>query len=181
MEKNKLFILSLQCTMFFDALIPLDKNSKIDLLTKVTGKLGTLLDGEPTLLPVPQDAPPDIPRLQLSSKDNSYAYGISLIRSDFTFNQRGEPNKGIGEVCAQLFAGEKEILKIYRELMNWGIGRLGMVANYVTELEDSASSFISSKFLVNNPRYNSIELGLLKKDELDKFHINRWLRIKNIR
>lgn len=178
MEKNKPFLLSAQCAMFFRPNISIDKNEKIELLTKIISKCGDLLDGEPTILPIPLDAPPDIPRLQISSKDNSYAYGISLKRSDFGFNEIGEPSKKIEDIRINLFKYEGELLDIYKDEKAWSISRLALVVNYVVELDDFAAKFIAQKFITEAPAYNSIELSLLKKCKMQTFDINRWIRIK---
>jgi len=178
MEKNNLLVLSGQCAVFFNPMVSLEKNDKIDLLEKLTERCGNLLDGEPTMLPIPLGAPPDIPRLQLNSKDNSYAYGISLRRSDFLYNQVGDPEYKLTDICPDLFKYEKEILKIYKEEKNWSIARLSLLVNYIAELENDATSFISRNFLSDSPKYNSVELSLLKKDKLCNFKVNRWFRLR---
>ena len=178
MEKNKFFLLSAQCAMFFHPMVSLDKKEKISLLSEITDRCGTLLSGEPTILPIPLDAPPDIPRLQLNSKDNSYAYGISLKRSDLSFNQIGDPNKKLTGIPTDLFKNEEKILEIYKNDRKWNISRLAIIVNYLAELDNKTSDFISKKFIANSPVCNSIELSFLKKAKIDNFNINRWFRIK---
>jgi len=180
MEPNKFYILSAQCAKFFNPMLSLDKTEKIDLLEKVNGKCGAILDGEPVVLPVPPDGPPDIPRFQLNSKDNAYRYGISLVRSDLSFHQIDEPNSQITDVSIDLLKFEKELLNIYVQEKSWKITRLALIVDYVAELEDKTSEFIMNNFLKQKDSYSSVELSLLKKGAINGHNINRWFRIKCI-
>lgn len=178
MEKNEFFVSGGNCSIFFNPPISVDKKMKILLLEKITEKCGELLDGEPTLLPIPLDAPPDIPRVQLNSKDNSFAWGISLLRSDLKFSELEEPSKKNSYISGELFKYFYELLTLYTQELGWSIGRLGFVVNYFSELNDRAPDFITSRFLSNLPVFNSLELGFLKKDNIDDINLNRWLRVK---
>lgn len=178
MEKNEIFISSVDCAIFFRPTISIDKKVKLALLEKITEKCGELLNGEPTLLPIPLDAPLEIPRLQLNSKDNSFFWGISMLRSDLKFDESGEPNKKISDISEKLFKYFNEILTLYTEEFDWGIGRLAFVVNYFSELNDRASDFITSNFLRDMPVFKSIELSFLKKDNIGGINVNRWLRMK---
>lgn len=179
MEKNNLFVFSANCGVFFEGSILIDKKEKIDLLSRITDKCGNLLNGEPSMLPLPVDAPPDIPRLQLNSKDNYFAYGISPLRSDFRFNEVGEPHQKIKNVQIDLFKTERELLKIYKEDKKWNIVRLSIVVDFVAELENKVANFISEKFIKNSPSFPSIEVSFLKKEKISNINVNRWFRIKS--
>lgn len=178
MDKNKLFVISAQCAMFFDPQISIDKDGKIDLLKNVSSKCGKLLDGEPTILPIPLEAPADIPRVQLNSKDKSYTYGISLKRSDLSFNEISNPNKTLDAVSPTLFKYEKDLLNVYQNEKHWKVSRLAFIVNYVIDLNDSVERFISKNFISKAPSYSSIELDLLKKGKINTVDINRWFRMK---
>lgn len=180
MNKNEFFISSALCRIYFHPIISLDKNEKLDLLTKLLKKCGELLDDEPTLLPISQDAPPNIPRLQLNSKNKSFAYGISLKNSDIQFNQIGEPSQKVTEISETLFGTVNQILSLYIREYHWKIARLALVVNYFAELNEKSSDYITSNFLCNIPASSQVELSLFKKDKIDESNVNRWFRIKSV-
>ena len=158
MEKNEFFISSVNCAIFFGHPVLIDKKLKFNLIQRVSETCGELLDGEPTILPIPLDAPMEIPRLQLNSKDDSFSWGISMLRSDLRFNDKGEPNKKIADISEILFKNLYEIIILYTQEFNLGIRRVGFVANYIAELTDRTPDYITKSFLCNLPVFNSLEL-----------------------
>ena len=48
--------------------------------------MGDRLDGEPTILPIPQDAPADIPRVTLQSSDNLLSLSVAPSRTNLVFS-----------------------------------------------------------------------------------------------
>jgi len=53
------------------------------ILTSLLDLRSGLLDGDPTILPLPEDAPVDIPRIILKNKDNSLRLEATPIRINF--------------------------------------------------------------------------------------------------
>ena len=67
---------------------------KIKVANDLKVKMEGLFNGKSTILPLPIDAPLEIPRIILQSKDNFFGCNIAIPRIDF-FQQIGEKHKMI--------------------------------------------------------------------------------------
>jgi hypothetical protein len=59
-------------------------SDKIRLANNINNTLGGLFDGDPVVLPLPPDAPPELPRILLSSKDGKKKLQASIDTHGFT-------------------------------------------------------------------------------------------------
>jgi len=77
------FILSkLQAAVFTP---DLNITNSLNLANIINTLLPGKLNGDVSILPIPQDAPAEIPRLQLSSEDGKWKVSISLVRTDLIY------------------------------------------------------------------------------------------------
>ena len=150
----------------------------------VFGIAGERLDGEPTMMPIPQDAPAEIPRIILTSSDKLLSVSISPVRTNFEFKV---PQGAMVEMIdyRSYYSGMAEFFSKYSEALDLKVQRLG----YVTErliVKDDVISYILERFCRDNqtqkgrPFYNTkrFEIHSLKNYEWDGFQVNSWVRIK---
>src|SRR5438093_4571213 len=69
------------------------------VLPLVLSELNNKLDGDPVSLPLPADAPAEIPRIILSSKDKTLRMQISPLRVDLRWEAVSDIAVQIPEVC----------------------------------------------------------------------------------
>ena len=73
------FVARMQVVLFGQVVL----GKKVQAAAELTNQLADLFDEEPILLPVPDDAPVEIPRIILRSKDGRHSSNISLNRANF--------------------------------------------------------------------------------------------------
>lgn len=72
-------------TLFFP---PHDFGDKITLSSRLRDAASSLLDGESLILPIPQGGPPDVPRIQLQSRDGGFTLQLASSRLVWEWNHR---------------------------------------------------------------------------------------------
>lgn len=146
--------------------------------------LGEKLKGIPSVLPIPQDAPAEIPRMQFTSHDKKWRLTISLARTDLIFIDPSISNPvdvNVGEfsgLCSNFFIN-------YKEKLNIRVQRLAFVTERVLP-DDQAANFIVKKFCKDEltqdekpfNNVNKFEIHSLKTYDWKGYHLNSWVRIK---
>lgn len=141
-----------------------------------------MLDGDPTVLPLPDDAPHEIPRIILENKDKTYRLEVAPARVNFFRNKVEEEDKIDPHKFVQK-AGEFFVNLL--NSMGANCGRIAAVINRFSYQNDP-SSVIARHFCKNvfmkEPfdRPSEFELHSLKKyTYLQSFKVNSWVRIKS--
>ena len=75
---------SLQTIIFTDGFRLNNEYEKSELLLKIKEELGDLFDENPTIIPIPNDAPSEIPRIILNNKNASLSCNISLSKIELS-------------------------------------------------------------------------------------------------
>ena len=146
--------------------------------------LGEKLKGNPSVLPIPQDAPANIPRMQFISHDKKWILTISLARTDLIFVDPSISNpvdvnvEEFSGLCSNFFIN-------YKEKLNIRVQRLAFVTDRVSP-DDQAASFIVKKFCKDElaqdgKPFNNLhkfEIHSLKTYDWRGYHLNSWVRIK---
>jgi len=162
----------------------LNITNSLKIANTVGSILGDLLDGETSILPIPQDAPADIPRIILSSSDKRWKLNISLQRTDLFYNSPPELDgeivsiKEYSGISSNFFGG-------YQKELDLRVQRLAFVTDRVA-VKDDALDYVLKKFCNKDqikkgrPFYNAkrFEIHSLKKYDWEDFHINSWVRTK---
>jgi len=154
------------------------------ILTQVLGEVGEVLDGDPISLPVPAEAPPEIPRVMLTSKDRALRFDISLTRADF----RWQRTEGALDLTRFLGNAQRAFQALNRSAESLP-GRLALVAHRFKPEPDAgrvlAAHFCRPELLENTPRHKgplnrpeAFELHAFKQFRLNHFAVNSWFRAK---
>lgn len=159
-------------------------SNSLSIANLATDLVGDRLDGEATMLPLPQDAPPDIPRIILTSSDKLLSISISPKRTNFEFKV---PLESIIDKIdyTSYYSGIANFFSEYTEKLDLKVQRLGYVTDRLI-IEEDVLSYMLDRFcnkeqtFKGKPFYNAkrFEIHSLKDYEWEGFQINSWVRMK---
>jgi hypothetical protein len=152
-------------------------NCVVDLLGKYVGE-------EPTILPIPKGAPPELPRIVFSSPDKKWSLNLSPERTNLFFNI--SPTLTKEEINTDEFSLiASEFFANYQKALDLQVQRTAFVTERST-IRDDALTFILDKYCnkeqttKGQPFFNAkrFEIHSLKKYEWEGFNLNSWVRMK---
>lgn len=170
------------------ALFPKNFNlvDKIKVANDLKIKTESLFDGESTILPLPIDAPLEIPRIILQSKDNFFGCNIAIPRIDF-FQQIGGKQK-FDETKENYLVKAKQIYSYFLEDTDLIIGRVGFVVDFIVDLTESSSKKLQNQLLkeacyfAESEKIKGISLIFTEEDSIDSsWEVNRLIKIDSLR
>lgn len=153
-------------------------------LNTVLELLGDRLDGEPTILPLPQDVPADIPRIILSSADKKWSLQISLVRTDLFYEPAVEDP--LTEDVASFGLVASSFFSAYQQKLDLRVQRFAFITERRSQ-EDTPASYIVEKFCMEElreegrPFYNVRAFGVnsLKRYPWEGFMVNSWVKFRS--
>lgn len=167
----------------FSSMISFD--NKIEYASKLISASIGIFDGEPAILPIPINAPPEIPRVVAKSKDEKFVCNTSANRVDLFFNPKKETETELNSVKNDFFILLKQIINFLNETYGFKIYRLGLVANLMLPLQESSNIFVAKKYIKDASLISDTfetQLHFLNKiNLLNRYKANRWLRIVTAR
>ena len=177
----KLFVKNLQTAVF----IPnLDLSNKIVFVSQLNQELANFFDGDPIILPIPYDAPLDVPRIILKNKDESYTLNISQNRVDLVYNEKdlidNLPKATLSELVPSLIDKSILVIQSLKNLMSVRIIRLGFIATLEGQTQEKATIYIRNLFLKEKALFNDLydlNFGILKKELLNSIQSNIWFKV----
>lgn len=171
----------IQLVFYSPGIIITDKAKVANSINEI---LMGLFNGDPVMLAIPEEAPLEIPRIQLQSNDKKYSLSIAKNRADFIFRAKTEEEQA-NFPASGLFEKFLTIFRYFNETINTQITRSAIVVSFITELEKTSSAeYILLKYLKNEvPIYkpHELELHYLLKDSIAGLEVNKWTRIKSSR
>jgi len=141
-----------------------------------------LFDGAPTVLPIPQDAPPEIPRITLKNMDQSLKLDVSPSRINLYRTKSAADDIVIIDEFTNLAS---QFLNNYLERVNARCGRLAAVIRRFLIIEkpgfEIAAHFCREEFMeAPFDRPESFEVHAHKVYDLSDFdRVNSWVRIRS--
>lgn len=184
----KLLVKSLQIAVFTSTL---DLSNKIGFANQLIQDTKGLFDGDPIVLPIPSDAPPEIPRIILKNKNESYSLNVGLDRTDFFYNEReykdNLPTKVLSDLEQDFLGKTDAIVRSIYNISSTRIIRLGFIVTFqskVSKVDGKANSFVSEQYLKPKDSLKDpydINIGVLKKIKVGKLYSNVWFRINPFR
>ncbi|MEW6409668.1 MAG: hypothetical protein AB1488_06090 [Nitrospirota bacterium] len=169
-----------QLVLFSPGIIIVDK---LKVANAINNILSGLFDGDPIILPLPEDAPPEIPRIKMGSKDGRYNLSIAKSRLDFIFKYEEDKRENLFPIPG-LFEKFLTIFQYLKENIYTQITRTATVTNWIIELENPAAEFLLSKYIRSETpiiKPYELELHYLTKESIAGFDVNKWTRIKSAR
>lgn len=166
-------VLNIQTALFIKSLDIRGVN-KTKIPTEINETTDSLFDGETAILPLPPDAPPEIPRIILKSEDEIYTCNIAQNRVDFFFNEKEAVLKSLEDIIDVYLDHEKKINSYFKEQQNISINRIGFIVKLVAGLDKNANKYLRDAFIRNGLLEDPYELSFryLKRDKIDKLDVN---------
>jgi hypothetical protein len=170
------FVRRIQVAIFGD----IDLANKIEVAAGLSKTAENLFDGEPTILPIPIDAPPEIPRVILASKDSTRSCNVMPTRLDFFFTQKERPGKKLSEVKEDYLGWLSDIAEVTKAKLKVKVERLGIITELAIFPEQEPIRFMREMFLREEPFGGSreIHLNILDRFMWDTMEVNRWYRFR---
>jgi hypothetical protein len=157
--------------------------NKLKVANEINDSLSNVFDDDPLMLPFPEDAPPELPRIQMFSKDKRYVLIIASNRIDFIFQYKDEDEKLFP--IPYFFEKFLTIFQYFSENLHTQFTRSAIVTNWIIELENiSAAEFLLDKYIQDKTlivKPSELELHYLTKGIAAEFEINKWVRIRSAR
>lgn len=180
LEERKLLINSMQAAIFCSELLI---SNKEEFIYHVVQETNDFLKGEPTILPIPDDAPPEIPRIILKSKTYPYSCNFCKNRFDFFYKEQRKPDKTLEQVFPDFQKILDRLTAYVKTSLNIKVMRLGFISNFVIGLKESGNKYLLREYLHPNIFLNpyEIQINVLHKFELGFFKVNRWIKLKPLR
>ena len=156
------------------------------VMPRLLGDLSDVLDRDPITVPVPDEAPIEIPVIILSNKDQSIRMQISRARADVYWHRKqANADMDLNEFCD--FA--QRAINSYQEATQVLPGRIALVVHRAQPDENPAKAlaahFCRPTLLLDEPgrkgplnRPEKFELHAHKTFGLDRFAVNSWVRCK---
>lgn len=179
----KIIGLNIQTAFFAPGLVLSDKLIQSSEIIKETG---SLFNGDPIILPIPNDAPAEFPRMILKSKDERYILEIKSSRIDFIVkdeksdkSQKNYATLFIKDYQNKLQSVSSAIMSIFKAK----IVRLGYVLSLQFKVDYAVEiikkSYIKKiKFIENAFDFN---IGFLNKITLNNLETNIWFKANALR
>ncbi len=161
----------------------LDLSDALGVAQAIRRAAGGAFDGQPGVFPVPPNAPPNVPRIVLTDRAKKYQCKVSVERVDLAFDgSKGKP-EAIGVIWDEFSGMIRQLAEYLKKKNPTRVWRLGLVVHLFKVLEGSANLHIREKYLKDDRFQDPHELHLhvLNKEQMGRFNINRWLRLRPMR
>lgn len=171
-------VASIQCSIF----TPGFSFRQTAFLTYLLEHWGDKFDGNPLSIPLPDNAPPEVPSIVLTSNDNSLKMNVSRQRTDISWNRTSS------EVNPDVHAVVDEINDILRDIIKDQVvsaGRLAFILNRFAPVEDTAkvlaAHFCKEEWLTTALKQpENFELHVHERHAFGtgQFNVNSWFRVR---
>ncbi len=159
-------IVKLQLALFFQNPISRPDN----LMGGVNSSMGNLFDAMPQILPIPADAPAEIPRVQMRSENGKYNCNIACSRVDFILNGNFRDEVVWPDLTKDFLAKVKLFIGSIFEQSK--IVRFGLIGNFFIP-DKSATTSMTRKYLkVDLNSAEEINLRFNKRTSSHGFNLN---------
>ena len=159
-------------------------SSSLKVANSVVDLLGELVGEEPTILPIPKEAPAELPRIVFSSPEKKWTLNISPERTNLFFNI--SPTSTKEEINIDEFSSiTSEFFVNYQKALDLRVQRTAFVTERST-IRNDALTFILDRFCKDEqttkgkPFFNAkrFEIHSFKKYDWESFNLNSWVRLK---
>ena len=181
-EKNLVKALGIQAVFFWQGL---DMSQPLLLAQRVNESLGPVFDGEPAVLPPPKNVPrtDKVPRIILSTGDGRYKCNISAVRADVIFAESSPDPPELASEWERYGRVLEGFTGYMKEESPAIVIRLGIVFRLFRQLDFSGNNYIQDNLLQKTVSGFPFEahVNLLHKLRMDRFAVNRWMRLRSLR
>jgi hypothetical protein len=117
--------------------------NKLGIASRINEAAGNLFDGDPTMLDLPLEAPPEIPRIQLKDSKSHYSLNFCLNRIDLFYNEAGKPEKKFGNLKEDYLNYFSKIVGLVKDDYHLSTPRIALVLKAVSDVERGGNLFMA--------------------------------------
>lgn len=172
----------IQFALFPKNFNPIDKSK---IASELKSKTGGIFDGPETILPLPIDAPLEIPRIMLQSKNGEYVCNIAIPRIDLFQNVNA--SKKFEEVKDEFLDKVKKVASYFIQDQGITIGRMGFVVEFIADTEKSPAILLRDNLIKDGAYFKSIEkirsvlLAFTENYTLGDFELNKQIMFDSLK
>jgi len=137
-----------------------------------------IFTGEPAILPIPDDAPPEIPRIILTAKDKRWRCNVSPTRLEFTYDEPDQAREELDSIKGQYVATLHSLAKCAKTELKAGVHRLALVVTSVA-LPEEPVELIGRTFIRDGVLFSprQLEVHMLNRTTIGNLDVNKWCRV----
>lgn len=159
-------IVKLQLALFFQYPISRPDN----LMGGINASMGNLFDAMPHILPIPADAPAEIPRVQMRSENGKYNCNIACSRVDFILNGNFRDEAVWPDLTRDFLAKIKLFTGSVFEQSK--VIRFGLIGNFFIPDKSASTSMTKKYFKVDLNSAEEINFRFNKRSSSHGFNLN---------
>jgi hypothetical protein len=166
-------IVKLQLALFFQNPISRPDN----LMGGINASMGNLFDAMPQILPIPADAPLEIPRVQMRSENGKYNCNVACSRVDFILNGDFSDEVMWPDLTKDFLAKVKLFISSVFEQSK--IIRFGVIGNFYIPDKSAITSMTKKYLKVDLNSAEEINLSFNKRSSSHGFNLNNITSISS--
>ena len=160
-----------------------DFGDKITLSSRLRDGADGLLDGESLILPVPQNGPPEVPRIQLQSRDGAWMLQVGANRLVWEWNRRAPDAGSWGMLSAAYLKALGGMLRVFAGEYARPV-RFAYQPQFILPTKIGANAWLAENVLrpgrvIGAP--HTIKLSVLDQSPIAGRPMNLWLNIATAR
>lgn len=170
-----------QTALFVDGLRPADKLAFASELRRASEGI---LDGDPAVVPIPDDITPEAPRIILKSSGEDYRCSVSITRLDVFLAPQSDEQKKTSPIDSRYRLLQQQVARFVSMSVDVRIFRVGLVGTFLLRLRRGGGESIRSAYLRHGAPItgaNEIQVHALDRiGLLGELEANRWLRVLSL-
>jgi len=176
----KIILRSLEAVLFTN---PYTIENKLGFASEFVKRSSKIFSHDPNIVTAPQNAPAQVPRVEIRSPDQSYIAQFANNRISLKYQDMHNLRAPLGVQFPMFLDSLTHATQSTMEFLNPRVLRLGFVIGFLADLGSSSNKYLSEEFFQNNPCSDAheINLGILYKLSLESFSANRWVRYQTLR
>lgn len=139
-------------------------------------KMNNLFNAPPTILPLPEDAPSNIPMVQLSSEDKKYSSNISKKRADLFLNPN--PNDNLDSILKDFYIKSENFIDFFVNFCR--INRMGFIADNFMFEKNSLKKINDKYFKKDLSKSHELKIRFNERNSLNGIEYNNITEISNV-
>lgn len=137
-----------------------------------------LFSGDPAILPIPDDAPAEIPRIMLAAKDKKWRCNVSPDRLEFIYDEPDQPREELNTIKEQYLTVLHSLAECAKNELKASVHRLGLIVTNFA-LPEEPVKLIERTFIREGVLFGprQLEIHILNMTTIGNLEVNKWCRI----
>ena len=162
-----------------------DLTDKLQVASALDRATKHVFDGEPVIFPIPVDAPAEIPRIILASKDQRYRCNMATNRLEFMYDEPDQPGKELKSLTEPYSLVLRSLAEYLKGELKVSVFRLGFVITNLAFPGEEPVRIIRKTFIRDDILSSShrLEISILNRSILSAMNdveLNKWWRVSSM-